>query len=358
MDERFWEFLAKYWADRITPEEKAEMERLMLEHPDHWLKTGLMQQISWKPDPMLTDKQADRISDLALGNISGPPPRNNGRKRSRVVYWRIAMIAVVIVLISSFLLVLTRPHTADDVVWQRVMTADGMKTNLRLSDGSELWLNAGSVLRYPDRFEGKTREVFLIGEAYFRIARQDTSVFIVHTEDMDIRALGTEFDVRAYPQEPFTETALMEGSVDVRVNRENQRHQIRLKPFQKIIFRRTASAEKAPDPRGDAVDKAISGAVTRTGDIKLESVDTLAGGFAAENAWQRNVFLFADDPLESLAGKIARWYGVTVQILDSTLARQRFTGSADDPSLEQLLQIMQRTSAFHYKLTHKRLTIQ
>jgi ferric-dicitrate binding protein FerR (iron transport regulator) len=354
MHERFWEFLAKYWAERISPEEKAEMERLLLEHPDHWLKTGLMQQISWKPEQMLSDKQTDRIADKALGNKSHPSSRLRGRKPFRVLYWRLVMITVAILLITSFLLVMTRSRTGGGGLWQRVTTAEGMKTAIQLADGSEVWLNAGSVLRYPDRFEGNTREVYLSGEAYVRIAPADSLPFIVHTGDMDVKARQGEINVRDYLEEPYSEAVLLAGNAAVTVNRDRKEHRIRLKALQKIVSRKTDVSRQTFDTLADTAGQTHPAVA---GSIMLEPVDTLAGGITAESAWKTNVFLCRDEPLGTLVNKIARWYGVSVRIGDSSLVHQRFSVRLDDPPLPGLLHALQRTALFNYELKDHTLTI-
>lgn len=354
MHERFWEFLAKYWAERISPEEKAEMERLMLEHPDHWLKTGLMQQISWKPEQMLSDKQADRIADKVLGNKSHPSSRLRGRRPFRVLYWRLVMITVAILLITSFLLVMTRSHMGGGGLWQRITTAEGMKTSVQLADGSEVWLNAGSVLRYPGSFDGNTREVYLSGEAYVRIAPADSLPFIVHTGNMDVRAREGDINVRDYLEEPYSEATLLAGSATVTVNRDSKKHRIRLKALQKIVYSKTDLSRRTTDTLpGDAAKMPLA----TTGAIALEPVDTLAGGITAESAWKTHVFLCRNEPMETLVDKIARWYGVSVRIGDSSLVHQRFSVRLDDPSLPALLQALQRTALFNYELKDNTLTV-
>jgi len=361
MNERLWELLAKYWADRISSEEKAEMERLLLEHPDHWLKTGLMQQIAWRPEQMLSAKQADRICDRIVG--SGPDPQSKKhtvRKKAPVHYWRLAIVTLAILLISTFSLVLYRNHQGQStLLWQQVSTTNGMKTTLRLADGSELWLNAGSTLRYPENFNEKTREVYLSGEAYFKIAHRASKPFVIHTHDMDIKVLGTEFDVRAYADEGYSETSLIKGAVEVTVNREKQRQQIFLKPKQKIIVQKSSMEIKnMEDPQASGLNLPVQAADTATRDVVLEPISIVDGDIIPETAWKENTLLFEDEPLQSLARRLERWYGVKIVIRDAAFAQQRFTGRADNVSLERLLHILQMIKPFKYAIHDKQVIIQ
>ncbi|HEX2935071.1 MAG TPA: FecR family protein, partial [Bacteroidales bacterium] len=116
----------------------------------------------------------------------------------------------------------------------------GAKSKIILPDGTEVWLNAGSKLTYNMGYGQKTREVSLAGEGYFKVAKQKVKPFIVHTVKANIKALGTEFNVKAYPDEDFIETILVEGSVVVnQVNNDkknanaDEKETVILKPGQK-----------------------------------------------------------------------------------------------------------------------------
>lgn len=355
MNERLWELLAKYWSDRISPEEKVEMESLLLEHPDHWLKTGLMQQISWKPEQMFSPKQADRIADRIVGEgQERSAPFHGRRKFPRVRYWRLAFVAGGILLVATFILVLYRNYQKLAAGrWQQVTTMDGMKTTMRLADGSELWLNAASSLRYPASFNEQTREVYLTGEAFFKIAPNASKPFLVHTPHMDIRVLGTAFNVRAYPDDPFSETSLISGAVEVVINRGGQKQQVYLKPAQKILVRPFVSEPAESEAAGERTSP--PGGVGR--DVVLEPVHPLDGGLTAETAWKDNTFWFGDEPLGSLAKRIERWYGVKVLIRDSVLAGYRFSGRADNLPLEGLLQMLEQSHPFSYEAGDREVVI-
>lgn len=230
---------------------------------------------------------------------------------------------------------------------------DGMKTTMRLADGSELWLNGASSLRYPESFNEKSREVYLSGEAFFRIAPNASKPFLIHTPHMDIRVLGTEFDVRAYPDDRFSETSLISGAVEVVVNRGTQKQQIYLKPAQKIIVRPFASGHAG----GGTGEEAFLPDGQTGRDVVLEPVRALDGGLTAETAWKDNTFWFGDEPFGSLARRIERWYGVRVVIRDSVLARYRFSGRADNLSLEGLLQMLEQSHPFSYEEGEREVVI-
>jgi transmembrane sensor len=117
----------------------------------------------------------------------------------------------------------------------------GMRSNIQLSDGSKVWLNAGSRLVFPQKFSGKERKVFLKGEAYFDVAKNKDKPFIVNTDNMNITVLGTEFNMRNIDSENELEVVLVEGSISMKVNNAMNlfNKEIKLKPNQKAVFNKT-----------------------------------------------------------------------------------------------------------------------
>lgn len=136
-------------------------------------------------------------------------------------------------------------YNRNDGVYKEMTTEMGMKTKKRLSDGSVVWLNAGSRLRYPEKFSSGQREVYLSGEGYFEVKASAGHPFIIHTSKMDIRVLGTEFNVRSYDDEDFAETALIRGAVEVAMKETGNNAPVLLKPNQKIIWKKPAAAVSA-----------------------------------------------------------------------------------------------------------------
>lgn len=368
MNERLWELLAKYWAGRISSEEKAEMERMLLEHPDHWLKTGLMQQIGWSPEQMLSKKQADRIADRIVGKSHGREPGSwndktayqRGGIKSRVRYWKLAIVTVFILFCSTFILLFLSRSAGDyGGTWQQVATTYGMRTTMRLADGSKLWLNSGSTLRYPQSFNRKLREVYLTGEAYFKIAYQAAKPFMIHTGDMDIRVLSGEFDVRAYGNEDDEEILLVSGAGQVTMNGDPQGQAVSLKPNQKIIVRHVSPEANDGGGQGPGNRKAspFPGTGITTRSMLLEPVSLMAGDLIPETAWKEDILVFNDEPLWSVARRLEKWYGVSIDIQDSLFARQRFTGRADHASLEQALHLLQMIKPFQYVIQGNQVQI-
>lgn len=179
-----------------------------------------------------------------------------------------------------------------EVVYNTVSTPRGGEFQIALGDGTRVWLNAQSELRYPVAFAGGTREVMLTGEAYFEVARDTAHPFVVRTGALDVKVLGTSFNVRAYPEEQ-SQTTLVAGSVAVA----------------------TGSEERVLVP-GEQLQRDVDGG------ISVRKVDT-----EAYVAWRHQRFVFDDDVLEDVLAKLARWYDVDFFVQHSSLEALRFTGN-------------------------------
>lgn len=184
---------------------------------------------------------------------------------------------------------------------------------LVLSEGTEVWLNATSSLRFPFSFNSSKREVYLEGEAYFNVTRKNGQPFIVHTPQIDIEVLGTSFNVNTF-RDGMTTTALVTGAVRVQAG-AGQHNSLVLKPGFEAVFK--------PDS-GFAVQ-----------------------AFNEKQAlgWMRGDYLFHDTPLQEIARVITRWYDIPVVFDHAAVAAERFTGILQkDKSVEELLQGLKTTT--------------
>ncbi len=196
-------------------------------------------------------------------------------------------------------------------VYNRVSTPRGGEYTIVLEDGTRVSLNAQSELRYPVAFNGKTREVQLMGEAYFEVAPDAEHPFIVKTEGMNIRVLGTTFNVCAY-REGKARTTLVEGKVKVRAGQ--QEHV--LAPGQQLSR-------------------------SRDGQVEVREVDV-----SNYTAWRNQRFVFEDYSLEEVLYQLERWYNVTFFIRNESARELRFTG--DLPKYEHLDKVLEKLELVTY----------
>lgn len=213
------------------------------------------------------------------------------------------------------------------VAMQTVSTLAETRT-VNLPDGTSVTLNHYSTLTYPERFKTDNREVELNGEAYFEVSKDKKHPFIVQTEAVDVRVLGTQFNVDAYRDSPDVRTTLLTGSVAVS-NKSNSEHMI-LKPNEIAIYNK--------------VEKKL------TRKLLEDATD--------EISWRHGEFIFDDVPLKDIARELSNSFGTTIQITDPTLQNYRISARfRNGEDLETILSVLQDAGYFNYSHNDKQITI-
>lgn len=208
-----------------------------------------------------------------------------------------------------------------------IVVPTGRQFQLQLSDGTKVWLNAGSRLSYPVAFSGSERRVELEGEGYFEVAHKEAQPFHVAAIDADITVLGTRFNVQAYPQSGPVETTLLQGSVQVAARND------------KVVLRPGERARIANDGKAPKAIQVTSG---------ISSDKTLD--------WKEGYFIFRDDHIEDILLELAHWYGV--QVTQRSQNEHLFTGTFPrTTALPQLLAYLEGTGHVSFKLEGTNVTV-
>lgn len=205
-------------------------------------------------------------------------------------------------------------------VWNTLETPLGGEYHVILSDGTKVWLNAGSRLTYPENFLGESRIVTLDGEGFFDVSRTDKTPFIIHTNGMDIEVLGTTFNVKSYPGENKTVTTLISGRINAVIPGKDT---LLMYPDQQVVLER------------------LSGEITFR--------EVIAVDYAA---WKEGRFIFKEEGLEAVMADLARWYNVRVVYEEEEAKQFGFTGMIDRyKEIEETLAIIEKTGkvVFTYK---------
>lgn len=211
---------------------------------------------------------------------------------------------------------------AETVLFNTIETPKGGKYQIILPDGSKVWLNSVSSLRFPAIFSGKERNVELTGEAFFEVAKNAEKPFIVKTNDMNIFVTGTQFNVMAYSDESYSATTLVEGSVHVR----NLNSDIVLKPGEQVVSNDGAKLSKS------------------TADVELNI------------AWKNGLFQFNDSDMRTVMNQISRWYDVSIEYKGS-VPEKHFGGYISrDSKLSQVLKMLE-ISGVKFKLEEKKIIV-
>lgn len=222
----------------------------------------------------------------------------------------------------------TKDENISEIKYNELVVPYGKKFELSLSDGSHVLLNSGSKLRYPTVFvRGVARTVYLDGEAYFSIEKDNGSSFMVVTEDMDTKVYGTEFNVSSYKNEKNTSTVLVEGSVGVYKSGRDGSEKSRT-----IV----------PGERAKIQD----------GKILVEPVNV-----EKYVAWTEGKLFFVDDKFELILKKLERHYNIVIENKIEELKDKRFTGTFTDETIEQIFGIFQEHTPFKYTVKENRISI-
>lgn len=208
---------------------------------------------------------------------------------------------------------------ANDIpnVMNQLVIPYGNQSKLILSDNTVVWLNAGSRLVYPTFFNGKTREVLLFGEAFFEVSKNAEKPFIVKTSDIEIKVLGTQFNVSAYAEDKVIQTVLKEGSVAIRQNNaaffDNE---IVLKPNQMASFAKTSN------------------------ETKLYDVDA-----SYYTLWTKGLLSFDDVDFNRILKKVERFYNISVSFSEPIMGTIRISGKLDlKQNKDEVLEYLEKVS--------------
>ena len=231
-----------------------------------------------------------------------------------------------------------------------VSTKAGDKANITLPDGSKVWLNGDSRITYAEDLKNKIREVHLTGEAFFEVARDKTRPFIIHTRMINLKVLGTAFNVRSYDNEKETETALVHGSIEVTL-RNSPEQKILLKPGEKLLVK-NIPVDSSPDHKKQAADEDTHIAVLTN--MHYYGADSSN----IETSWTKNQLVFTDEPLDKIALNLERWFNVHITIVNESLKKQKYTATLeDDDKLEDFLEALRLADGFHYSIKNKEVII-
>lgn len=223
-----------------------------------------------------------------------------------------------------------------------VTSPKGATTKIELSDGTEVWLNAGSKLQYAQSYNLRGREVKLEGEAFFKVHTNAQKPFTVRASDLKILALGTSFNVKAYPEDKTVVTTLVDGEVKIDGSKTAKPFGLMMKPYQHVVYKKpltTNNSEqlKTPVSIGDS---------TTAAPIESREVNNVE----IYTAWKDGNWIVAAQTMDELAVTMERRFNVKVIFKDPALKEYRFSGTFRQETLEQVLNILKLTAPLKYTI--------
>jgi ferric-dicitrate binding protein FerR (iron transport regulator) len=375
-EERLY-YLLKVYTDHTATEaeEKELFEWAMMAEDDHVLKNHIFQLLGNKNETSFTEVDWERIFQSVIKKIKREKPKPAIRKWA---WYKVAAAVAVLLMVSGGLFLIRNKEKKGDLIKHRLASESMFKNDVKpggikailqagnqqvrlnandtsfslggnhvqiqngaltvgniapvqyvlttplggtysvmLSDGTKVWLNAGSELRYPSLFQGGTRTVSLSGEAYFEVATDVNHPFIVKTSGQDIKVLGTEFNVEAYTDDAEIITSLIKGKVQVEAGGKN----LVLDPGQQSLWNKQDRLDINPD-----------------------------ADIAQAVAWKNGYFRFDKADIQSIMTQLARWYNIRV-VYEPGLKNQYFGAIMNrNNNISQILDMLSATGEIHFKV--------
>jgi ferric-dicitrate binding protein FerR (iron transport regulator) len=322
------ELLPEYFAGTLPEEDRVRIDEWRMASPDNEL---LFQESmkAWEAMPLLHEMEQFNSFD-ALKKIN---PRISTGETSTwwITIQRIAAILIVPLFIYSGYVSMQnnslKKQEEKHIVMQTISSRQGMVTQFNLADGTQVWLNSGSSLQFPTSFTGSLREVSLIGEAFFKVAKKEKQPFQVHAKNLNIEVLGTSFNVVSYEGEQQAEVVLVEGKVKLS-SVKNQENKVlgTMEPGQRAII-----SENSPNVESEevVVDKYI--------------------------AWREGNLIFQDDKMEDVVRRLSHWFNVEIVINDSEIKNYAYKASFRNENLTQVLNLLRISAPIDYQITGNKL---
>ncbi|MCS3800497.1 FecR family protein [Niastella sp. OAS944] len=372
--ERTWYLLSVQLSGEATPEELEELSTLLKQQPELGLRADIIRNL-WngtvgrKGKPVAVshfDKHLQRLSNhLAQPALqfddelvdSDAPQLEMAPSRNRLRWLWVGAAVAASVLVVFLVFSPTKKTESKPVASNTISTRPGSKSKVELPDGTQVWLNADSKLTYAQNFIGNTREVTLTGEAFFDVAHINSIEtgqkipFIIHTNSIDIKVLGTAFNVRSYPGEKTIETALIRGSVEVTLHNSADK-KIVLKPDEKLVVKNDNAVVVSNKP-------ALAESADNEPMMTLSKIHRYKGDTTAhyETLWVKNKLAFENETFDRMLPELERWYNVSIVLKNETLKGLHFTGVFENKSLADVMDALSLARGFHYEIKGAEVTI-
>jgi ferric-dicitrate binding protein FerR (iron transport regulator) len=358
-NQKFLLLVARKLSGEATEEDQKELSGFFEEDKAYKEKYDLLKAHWENKNDVRTDIDAalERIilrieKDRGQSDEEAPVIRlaeeRSGIRRYLSVLSKVAAILLICLGSIYFIYEKTKPDVspeqaiAQNTDWQTKQTNKGARSTIFLQDGTKVILNADSKLRFPQNFSGATREIYLTGEAFFDVTHNASMPFIIHTDKMNIKVLGTEFNVKSYPEDSAYETTLIRGSIEVTL-KDRPSDRIILKPKEKLIVANLAF-ESAPEAKTSL--PSVHSQLSITGLHYVSKTDSAV----AETSWVDNKLVFQDESFANLATDMQRKYAVSIYFSNEKIKEYRFTGIFKEETIRDALNALQLTEKFNYKI--------
>lgn len=326
-DQRFTELLAKQLAGDISADESIELKSLLENN------SALNREYQLLQNYLQSETEEEENIDVVFERIKTrvqPPARTPLKVVKRKNFLWLKVAALVAILVGAVLLYNREAlffSNSGHLVLVKVQTKAANTRTVTLGDGSVVKINSSSRFRYPKKFSGDNRNVYLSGEAFFDVKKDLQHPFIVHTEKMDVQVLGTAFNVKIYPNDDFAETTLIRGKVVVTL-KDDKKEQFTLQPNDKFTL---------AEGKGQ--------------------VNQTESGGVEETAWTSDELVFKNKNFDQVSRLFERHYDVKIFFKDPDLKKVEFTAHFTKENINEALDVLKFIENFNYSIKGKNVYI-
>ncbi len=344
-EQEIWKLMARTIFGEANPEEKDRLHEHLKTDP------ALQHQFEILSNSLKPHKDEEQLGDLNTNaEILGIIEKADQKPKAAPVFRRYIPLAaasiILLVLAGWFFFFRSSKNSILENDKPFVVAEKGARKHITLPDGTKVWLNGDSKLFYSTNFKGATREVKLVGEAFFDVVKNTKKPFIVHADNINIKVLGTAFNVKAYAGDSHVETTLYRGLVNITKVNDNAFQPIMLYPNQKIIVPNGPVAEEAVEEHSRT---ATNSTIKKS--IVIQQIDSaITEAKRIETAWVYNRLEFRGDDFPDLANKLERWYNVKISFEDENVKQLSFNGSFEKENIQQALLALSTANYFNYKI--------
>ncbi len=317
----------------LSPQEKEQLDDWLKESQKNRMIFNQMKLALKYPDEeRIRDMKANGLDRLKseIGSKGARPIQINGK--SSGASWVLKIAASIILLLTASLLIYQYQTDADQPMEQTAVrliektSLPGQKITVTLSDGTIVKLNSDSRIIAPDRFAQDSRQVELIGEAFFDVNRDTARPFIIKTRDLEVEVLGTSFNIKSYQSDAFPAVAVKTGKVAV--NKISQTEKVYLDPNEMTSLREDGILSK----------------------ISIDNQDLVFG-------WTEQRLVFNETSLEEVFDQVQRWFGVEIVVEKEVINKRPYTANYSNPTLDEVLKSLTHLYQFEYQKDGKRILI-
>jgi transmembrane sensor len=319
---------------------------------DSWILSGRIKRESLVQTEHSWDTLKNKLGQnrFSSGSNSGV---SNREKVNFIKYLKLAASWLLIFGLGSSLTWWLSGRSKETIATQtnktiEISTPLGARSKIKMPDSTIIWLNAGTTITYSQDYGQQTRSLNLNGEAYFKVAKDTAHTFIVNTQGIVVRALGTSFNVKAYPEEKTISATLEEGKIDIRViGTADKNERVLLKPKDKLIYHKeTKGTEKYIESPEDNVNHETNRPVKPMDISLLSNIRT-----ELYTSWKDPRWIIYREPLSTLAPMLERRFNLKFIFDDEQLKKYKFTGTIENETVDQILNALKMTAPLDYQIS-------